>query len=172
MKAKTIITGVLLLFVCVSLIYIFVGESGREQVSTEAHNQTDAQENSSVDGESSEPVEPEPQVIAYYFHGNKRCNTCRTIEAYAEESIRTGFARELETGMLEWRVVNVEESGNEHFVQDYQLSTRSVVLVDMRDEKQTRWKNLARTWELVREKQAFVTYIQEETQGFLGGQDG
>lgn len=171
MKAKTIITVVLLLFVCVSVLYIFVGESGREQVSTEANNETVAPENPALDEQNDDPVNPEPQVIAYYFHGNKRCNTCLTIEAYAEESIRTGFARELETGMLGWRVVNVEESGNGHFVQDYELSTRSVILVDMRDKKQTRWKNLPEIWKLVRDKQAFVKYIQEETQAFLGGQD-
>ena len=28
------------------------------------------------------------KVVAYYFHGNMRCMTCRTIEAYAKEAIQ------------------------------------------------------------------------------------
>ena len=40
-------------------------------------------------------------VIAYYLHGNFRCITCRTIEAYAEEAITKGFADELASGRLE-----------------------------------------------------------------------
>ena len=54
----------------------------------------------------------------YYHHGNVRCPTCRTIEGYAQEAVQTGFAAELESGKIEWQVVNCEQSGNEHFPTD------------------------------------------------------
>ena len=31
-------------------------------------------------------------VVAFYFHGNVRCATCRKIEAYADEAIHSSFA--------------------------------------------------------------------------------
>jgi hypothetical protein len=107
-------------------------------------------------------------VVAMYFHGNARCATCRKIEAYADEAIAQGFVDELASGLLEWQVVNIEEPGNKHFIEDFQLVTRSVVLVEYRDGKVIRWENLDKVWQLVRSKESFVDYIQGETTEFLG----
>jgi hypothetical protein len=107
-------------------------------------------------------------VVAFYFHGNTRCATCKKIEAYADEAIHTGFAQALDTSALTWRVVNIEEPENRHFVEDFQLVTRSVVLAEYRDDKVVRWKNLDKVWQLVRDKNGFTTYVQSETREFLG----
>jgi hypothetical protein len=107
-------------------------------------------------------------VVAFYFHGNTRCTTCKKIEAYADEAIHTGFAQALETNALRWRVVNVEEPENRHFIEDFQLVTRSVVLAEYRDDKVVRWKNLDKVWQLVRDKDGFTSYVQDETHEFLG----
>lgn len=107
-------------------------------------------------------------VIAFYFHGDVRCTTCRTIEAYAEEAVNEGFADQLASGSLEWRVVNVEKPENEHFVEDFQLVTRSVVLVEYRDGKVMRWRILDKVWQLVRSKERFVEYVQSEVGEFIG----
>jgi hypothetical protein len=107
-------------------------------------------------------------VVAMYFHGNARCATCRKIETYADEAISQGFVDELESGRLTWRVVNIDESANKHFIKDFQLVTRSVVLVEYRDGKVLRWENLDKVWQLVRSKDKFVSYVDGETREFLG----
>ena len=107
-------------------------------------------------------------AVVFYFHGNVRCATCKKIEAYADEAVHSGFAEALEVGDLEWRVVNIDEKENRHFVQDFQLVTRSVVLVEYRDGKVARWENLEKVWQLVRDKERFVGYVQAETRDFLG----
>ena len=107
-------------------------------------------------------------VVAFYFHGNVRCATCKKIEAYADEAIAQGFVDELESGRLTWRVVNIDESANKHFIEDFQLVTRSVVLVEYRDGKVLRWENLDKVWQLVRSKDNFVSYVEGETSEFLG----
>jgi hypothetical protein len=111
---------------------------------------------------------PSRKVIAYYFHGNVRCSTCRTLEAYSEEAIQSGFPEALKQEILEWKVVNVEEPDNRHFIKDYQLYTKSLVIVKMEGDKQVEWKNLDRIWELVRDKPAFLQYVQTEISGYLG----
>ena len=107
-------------------------------------------------------------VVAIYFHGNARCATCRKIEAYADEAIAQGFVDELASGRLAWRVVNIEEPGNKHFIEDFQLVTRSVVLVEYRDGEVVRWENLEKVWQLVRSKDRFFGYVEGETREFLG----
>jgi len=107
------------------------------------------------------------KVIAYYFHGTFRCTTCRTIEQYSHDAIQTYFAKELGNGKLEFRPVNVEEPGNKHFIQDYQLFTRSLVLSLVSDGKEKKWKNLPDVWKLVRDKEKFLKYVKDEVEKFL-----
>ncbi len=129
----------------------------------------DAQAIETTQQEKPATHQPEHKVIAYYFYGTVRCSTCRTIEAYAEDAIKNGFQNELQSGALEWRAVNVNIPENEHFIRDYELTTRSVVLADIWGGQQKQWKNLTRVWQLVRNRQAFTSYIQEETRKYLAG---
>ncbi len=171
MKIKTMISGILLLFVGTSIGYLVIGESQRAQTAEEQPAQSTietAQKDNMIDNGSEKKKAPEHQVIAYYFHGTRRCVTCQTIEAYAEESLRGEFSGELESGKLVWQPVNVDTPENKHFIQDYQLTTRSVVLVEMLGGKQKQWKNLSQVWALVRDKPAFIAHIQEETKKLLG----
>ena len=157
MKAKTIITVVLLAFVGASVVYLVIKESDAKSTAPGAPQVPATSENKTKDR----------KVVAYYFHGNVRCMTCRTIEAYAKEAIDTGFPEALKDDRLEWQVINTDESANEHFVRDFQLVTRSVVIEEIADGKRTRWKNLQQVWELVQNKGAFLTYIQDETRAYL-----
>ena len=110
---------------------------------------------------------PAHVVRVYYFHGNARCVSCRKIEALAAETVRATFADEVKQGKVEWRVVNVEEPANKHFIQDYRLYTKSLVVVDLVDGTQVRWKNLERIWELLREDEVFRQYVRDEVRSFL-----
>jgi hypothetical protein len=109
----------------------------------------------------------ENAVVAYYFHGNKRCSTCRKLEAYSEEAITGGFASQLESGELEWRVVNTDVATNAHFITDFELVTKSVVLVEYRDGEVVRWRNLKLIWQLVGDQDGFLRYVRDETRDFL-----
>jgi hypothetical protein len=113
---------------------------------------------------------PQPgthKVIAYYFHTNTRCSTCIKIEAYSKEAIEKGFADELKNGTLEWRVVNYENPVNRHFMQDFRLVSKSLVLVNIVNRKQTEWTNLKMVWQLTGRKDAFLNYVRKEVRGYL-----
>jgi hypothetical protein len=113
---------------------------------------------------------PDPvphKVIAYYFHTNTRCSTCIRIEQYSHEAIEQGFPYELKYGTLELRVVNYEQPENRHFMQDYKLVSKSLVLVNIVDGKQTKWTNLKLVWQLAGHKDAFLNYVRKEVRGYL-----
>ncbi len=105
-----------------------------------------------------------PDTRVYYFHATTRCATCRAIEAYVHEAVAGRFAAEIEARRLEWLAVNVDEPANRHFIRDFQLYTRSVVVVDARNPK--RFKVLDRVWQLVGDKVAFQRYVEQEIRAF------
>jgi hypothetical protein len=108
-----------------------------------------------------------PRVTAYYFHTTQRCASCKKLETWSHEAIESSFAGPLKDGRLVWKVVNVETKGNEHFVEEYGLYTKSLVLVREAGGKTARWKNLEKIWPLLQDRKAFDKYVQDETRAML-----
>lgn len=106
-------------------------------------------------------------VVACYLHGAMRCPTCHNLEQYSREAIEANFRDELSSGKLEYRVVNVEEEGNEHYNDDYRLYTKSLILSLVKDGKEIKWKNLDKIWEYVRNKEKFIGYVKAEVADLL-----
>jgi hypothetical protein len=154
MTARRAVLFLLLVFVTTSTFYLLA----RNKKSSPSPASTEAAPTSATSA---------PKVIAYYFHLTVRCTTCRTIEAYSREAILNHFKSDIERGRLEWQVVNVELPENEHFVKDYQLFTKSVVLVHIANGKQQSYKTLNDVWELVGDKARFQAYVDKEVRGYL-----
>jgi hypothetical protein len=104
------------------------------------------------------------QTLVYYFHATVRCATCRRIEASTQETVTTRFAADIAARRLAWLAVDVDEPANRHFVRDFRLYTRSVVVVDAKDPK--RYKVLDRVWQLSQDKETFQRYVEQEIRGF------
>ena len=110
---------------------------------------------------------PAGKVTAYYFHGTFRCYTCTNMEKYSREAIEANYKDALASGILEFKAINVEDRGNEHFVNDYQLYTKSLVLSFVKDGKEVKHRNLDKIWEYSRNKQKFIDYVTSEISGFM-----
>ncbi|MBF0363383.1 MAG: hypothetical protein HQK49_20345 [Oligoflexia bacterium] len=108
------------------------------------------------------------KIVAYYFHGNARCRSCLQIEKLSKGTIDNKFTNELQKGIIEWRVVNIEEEKNQHYINDYKLYTKSVVLSLNKGGVEKNWKNLEKVWEYLRDEKKFETYVQSEVNNFLG----
>lgn len=107
------------------------------------------------------------RIIVYYFHGNFRCVNCHNIEQYTKEAVEKYFRKELEAGKVVFKVINVETKGNEHFTNDYQLYTKSVVLSLVKSGKEIKFDNLNKVWEHLRNKEAFHQYIKTEVEKYI-----
>ncbi len=157
MKPKNLVTILLLLFVAAS-----VGVLSVKSLRPHARQPVATNPTLNHSAGQTEATPPADGVIAYCFHGDVRCSTCRTIEAYAREALEAGFADQFQSGKLKWQVVNYQAPGNEHFAKEYEIIAPTVVLVRMENGQQKNWENLMRVWELVHDKDAFVQYIQTE----------
>ncbi|MCP3967386.1 MAG: hypothetical protein GY750_08390 [Lentisphaerae bacterium] len=153
MKNKKILTILLLLFVLASFAYIVVKEVRASRNSLRLTSEL--------------PTEGLPQLVVYYFHGNTRCNTCRNIEGYTVEAVKNNFEADLKVKSLIIKPVNIELPENEHFIKDFNLTSKSVVLSKQDKGKQVKWKNLNKVWSLVGDKGKFTKYIKEEVGNFI-----
>lgn len=154
MKAKTLLSGLLIVFVAVSLVYLVVKENGKTSEGA-ADNRTEPASQST------------PQVVAYYFHGFTRCKTCLHMESEAKKAIENAFPDELKNSRLVWKVVNFEESENVNLAQKYQLVASSIIIAEFQNGQETRWKNLDKIWDLVWDDAAYGLYVQDEVRKFL-----
>ena len=159
MKIKRIITSILIAFVIISIAFVIVKESKPKQ-----QRETVASIPKATVSESSttKNQKKDNYVIVYYFHGNMRCRNCIAFEQYTKEALDKFFAEKMKEGKLIYKVVNVDDNENEHFVSDYSLTTKSVVLVQLAAGKEVKWKNLDEIWKLVANKELFINYIKSE----------
>ncbi len=156
MNPKKLITAALLVFVAASLGYMTAREKNSQSLLA------------SRAGVSSEIDLPDAnqQVMVYYFHGDVRCPTCHKLENYAKEALDTYFADNLAAGKIRWKPTNVDTPANEHFVKDYKLVTKSVIVSRMVNGQEVAWKNLDQIWELVSDKDKYLTYIRDSVKKF------
>ena len=149
----------MLAFVVVSVAFLVIKETGSNDTEPGSPAPTNDVPAASEDTQGD-------KVLVYYFHGNTRCPTCRRIETFARDAVNTAFASQLTSGSIEWHAVNLDEEANKHFVDDYQLTTRSVVLVRMANGVRAEWKNLDRIWDLVGKENEFKQYVIAETTAY------
>jgi len=134
-----------------------------------------------ADGAAAEPVpavavaEPKPAAppvkkqtaaktaTVYYFYTNARCSSCTTIEAYTREAVEQKFSAGYKGWTVAFKGVNIDEKANEHFVQDYWLNSKAVIVQKFSGDKPLNWGKLDKVWTLTGDKDAFLAYIAEET---------
>jgi hypothetical protein len=107
------------------------------------------------------------QVVAYYLYVMPRCQTCLNIEAFSKEAIESAFADELKQGSVEWHAYDTGIPEHEHYWDDFKLEVKSLIMVEMKEGKQIRWKNCEKVWDLVEDKPAFAKYVQDEVRAYL-----
>jgi hypothetical protein len=102
------------------------------------------------------------QVIAYYFHGAIRCETCLKIEKQAREAIERRFPVEIAEKRLVFKPVNYEKPENAHFLKDYKLPCPSLVVVRQKGGKDEKWTLLDKTWQHIESPLKFNEYVEGE----------
>ncbi|OGS06933.1 MAG: hypothetical protein A2270_00665 [Elusimicrobia bacterium RIFOXYA12_FULL_51_18] len=106
-------------------------------------------------------------AVVYYFYTNTRCSSCKTIEAYTREAVEKHFTSDYKGWKVVFKGVNVEEEPDKHFVQDYWLNSKSVVVQKFSGEKALKHAKLEKVWQLLGDKDGFLNYIADETHKLL-----
>ncbi len=192
MKPKTILTVVLLLFVGASLGYVVL-KPAPESAPTESPavpesvigiqpiDESSEVPAGSVASESTgiaktlpatatiQPIEePEKILVSYILIGSKRCFTCKRIEAWTRESVESGFEKEIQEGTVAFRIVDGDLPANKHYIDDYQMAFKTVVIEKLQGNKVKDWKRLDEVWQLIRQdKASFDSFLRANVRSML-----
>ena len=107
-------------------------------------------------------------VVVTYFTTDVRCESCRKIEALSRQAIEEGFPHELASGAVVFRVLNTDRPENQHYVDDYEIANKTVIVSHQVDGRETEWANRQDVWLLLDEPAEFRSYVREPVQRYLG----
>ncbi len=96
------------------------------------------------------------ETVVAYVHNSIRCRTCMNMENWTVEA-----SKELPVTFV---AINTDIKENKHYLTDYKLYTKSVII---KDTKTNKYKNLDKVWNYARNKQNFINYIKTEANKFI-----
>ena len=77
-----------------------------------------------------------PKLIIYYFHSTHRCPTCLSIEDNTKATLEKYFAKELKTGTIVFKSINVDDKENEKIAKKYDAFGSALHLTVIKDGKE------------------------------------
>lgn len=161
MNVKKISTIVLLIIVAAAVVVIIVnGVRGNKNEQNTA-NSTPANANLSNN------IGIKDGIIVYYFHTTRRCQSCMKAENLSKETVETFYKNELDSGKMKFLVINTDEPENSHFIKDYQLFSKSLIVSLVKDSKEVKFKNLTEIWQLIYNDEGFKNYVKSEIDTFI-----
>ena len=164
-----LVTGALLAFVAVTAVTLGVKETrhARAVAAAEAALSAPPAAKAVAPPAALEPAAQPATIYVTYFRATARCLSCLKIEDLTDGTMTTRFAGPIADKRVIWRTLNLDEPENNHFVKDYGLYTKSVVVSEVRNGREVRWKNLDQVWQLLGDPPAFQGYVEREVQAFL-----
>jgi len=107
------------------------------------------------------------RVVAMYFHRTQRCPTCLKMGSYSEEAVKSGFAQQVKDGKIEFRYIDFQDGKNAALTKGYKVGGPTLIVARVADGKVAEYKNLTEIWAKVRDKAAFVEYVQSSVKDYL-----
>jgi len=113
---------------------------------------------------AAEPGEalPDDGVVVVNFHTAKRCEACREIGTEARTLVETDYSDDLKRGRMQWRVINYEAQKNKHFIQDYGLTSATIVVTRREGGRDMEWQRLDGVWDHLFDGPAMRAYLKEQ----------
>jgi len=151
MKSRTILRSVLLLIVFGSLTFWLF-----------------ARRPANAGGDGPDPAAvAAARVVVTYFTTDVRCDSCRTIEQLSRRAVAEGFPDELRSGALVFRVVNTDREENAHYIDEYEIGNKVVVVSRQLDGEQIEWLRCQDVWLHFGEPEVFLPYLQQPIRDYL-----
>jgi hypothetical protein len=159
MNSKSLLRWALLALVSISVAVYAFQRTGTQDPSPEPAAAT---------ADPATPAAAPATVVVTYFTTDVRCTSCRTIESLAQRAVEEGFPDELARGEIVFRVINTDLPEHQHYVEDYQLTNKTVIVSHQVDGRESEWTNRQDVWLLFHEPEKFMSYVREPVKLYLG----
>lgn len=159
----------------VTFALIGAGMALRNQVSQEAPEGETAAQPAVERGEEEATLASDPEketaaptdaaalsadrIVVTYFTGDVRCPSCHQIENMTRQTVETRYADALAAGDIEFRMINVDREANRHYIRDYKLVSKTVIVSKIENGEEVDWENLQDVWRLFGNREDFEAYL-------------
>jgi uncharacterized membrane protein len=106
-------------------------------------------------------------IKVIYFYSDYRCSTCMKLEEYSHAAVNKYFTNELKNGSIVWETINYDKDENKHYLDEFNLYNKSLIIIRYEDGKKKEWKNLEKIWELVGKKGKYLQFVKKEIEKYL-----
>jgi hypothetical protein len=113
------------------------------------------------------PDREKAKVVLYYLHPTGRCARCIAMEKYTQETVEKYFQEQVKNGTLEFKSLNTDERQNRHFINDYKLVTKALVITLVKGGKEQKYDNLTGIWQNVGSQVSFYDYVRTNVEKYL-----
>ena len=72
--------------------------------------------------------ESQPKLKTYYFHGERRCFTCNSIEKHTKTTMEKYFAEEIKNGTITFEVINIDKPENKGIAKKFKVYSSSLIV--------------------------------------------
>lgn len=157
---KKILQPILLVIVAVGFGAFVWGKINPDPAGTTASTDPSAVTPTATAEANATQLSEQPSVTVTYFTTDVRCTSCHKIERLTRESLETNFAEAMETGQIRFQTVNIDREENKHYIYDYDLSFKTVVVAGpSQNADAPEWEKLDDVWRLLDAPENFAAYV-------------
>jgi hypothetical protein len=106
--------------------------------------------------------------VMTYFISGARCVSCKKIEQLSRETVEKKLPAEITGKKLVFRVIDTGEPTHHHYIDDYKLTSKTVVISHRVDGRETEWEAMEKVWDLLDDPEAFQSYLAVAIRKHLG----
>ena len=109
------------------------------------------------------------KVEIYHFHTTEQCYSCKTVGAYAEETINTYFSDQLKSGKVVFASINIDLSENKELVDKYEAKGSSLLIGTYGKDGSFVKEENVNVWYKISNKEDYMNYLKGVIEGKLAG---
>jgi len=107
------------------------------------------------------------QVVVYYFHRKFRCESCEVLESTLMNTMQVTYSDHFGAGRLAMCIINVDDPENRYYLEQFEILSNSIVIVEKKSGVILRYKNLESIWDVSEDRDAVTQLLQTEVSDFL-----
>jgi len=109
------------------------------------------------------------KIEVYHFHGTNQCYSCKTVGAYAEETLNTFFADELESDKIVFGHINIDLPENQELVKKYETTGSSLWIGTYTSNGKFSKEQNNNVWYKIGNKKEYMDYLNGVIEKKLSG---
>jgi len=157
---------ILLLISSLVLSVACVSNSANQQQTQQTNTQTNTnQDNSNTASQKVNVL----KVEILHFHPKVQCVSCKTIGAYAEETLNKYYSKELNNGRITFRHINYELPENQELVLLYRPPGSALCIGVYDDQGKLYIEENYGVWYRIENKDNFMNYLKQLVDMRLNG---